>query len=330
MTSIAFLSGSPHGRPLILLRRLALAGAALFTAFAAGPATLADTTPATKPTEKSSLVTPNDMATGALLLRSTEAGKYLEAPRLKTDVAITVTGPIARARITQRFENPSDKWVEGVYVYPLPPNSGVDTLKMQVGDRFLEGDVKERQQARQIYERAAAQGFKATLIEQQRPNLFTNSVANIGPHETVVVQIEYQEAVKLNGDQLSLRVPLVVGPRYVPGPEAQVVSVGYDNSALVRVSDPVPDRNEITPPVLDPKKFGKINPVTLKVTLKSGVALAAIDSPYHALDIARPDDNTATVEVKGAVPADRDFVLNWRLKPNTTPQTTLYRETIGA
>ena len=84
------------------------------------------------------------MHTGALLLKTTEAGKYLEAPRLKTDVAITVTGPIARARITQRFENPSDKWVEGIYVFPLPQNSGVDTLKMQVGDRFLEGDVKER------------------------------------------------------------------------------------------------------------------------------------------------------------------------------------------
>ena len=330
MTSIAANRGGPVGQPLVLLGRLTVAAAALFTAFAAGPATLADTTPATKAVEKTGLVTPDEMATGALLLRSTEAGKFLEAPRLKTDVAITVTGPIARARITQRFENPTDKWVEGIYVYPLPPNSGVDTLKMQVGDRFLEGDVKERQQARQIYEKAAKEGYKATLIEQQRPNIFTNSVANIGPHETVVVQIEYQEAVKLNGDELSLRVPLVVGPRYVPGPEAQVVSVGYDNTAVVRVSDPVPDRDTITPPVLDPKKFGKINPVSLKVTLKSGVALAAIDSPYHAVDVARPDDQTATIEVKGPVPADRDFVLNWHLKANAAPQTTLYRETIGA
>src|SRR5262245_5513405 len=257
MTSIAFLSGSPHGRPLILLRRLALAGAALFTAFAAGPATLADTTPATKPTEKSSLVTPNDMATGALLLRSTEAGKYLEAPRLKTDVAITVTGPIARARITQRFENPSDKWVEGVYVYPLPQNSAVDTLKMLVGDRALEGQIKERVEARQIYEKAAAEGFKASLIEQQRPNIFTNSVANIGPRETVVVQFEYQEAVRLDGDKFQLRVPLVVGPRYTP--PAAVAMVGYSTTEnpMVAVSDPVPDRDAITPPVLHPK-YGKI------------------------------------------------------------------------
>ncbi len=327
MTSISLIGGRPQGSPLISLRRLGIAAAALLTAFAAGPATQADTTPAS--TQEQGLVQVDDMNTGSLLLKSTEAGKFLEAPRLKTDVAITVTGPIARARITQRFENPSDKWVEGIYVYPLPQNSGVDTLRMQIGDRFLEGDVKEREQARQIYEKAAAAGYKTTLIEQQRPNIFTNSVANIGPHETVVVQIEYQETVRLNGDELSLRVPLVVGPRYNPAPDVAVVSVNYDNSAVVSVSDPVPDRNAITPPVLDPKKYGKVNPVTLKVTLKSGVSLAAIESPYHPVDIARDDDKTATVTVKGPVPADRDFVLNWHLKANAAPQATLYRETIG-
>jgi len=190
-----------------LWRRASLAGAALLTACLA-PRT--QSRYRTQP-QKTPYVEPSEMGTGSLLLRTVEPGHYLEAPRLKTDVEITVTGPIARARITQRFENPSDKWVEGVYVFPLPQNSGVDTLRMQIGDRFLEGQVKEREQARKIYEQAAAAGFKATLIEQQRPNIFTNSVANIGPHETVVVQIEYQEAVRLDGDKFQLRVPLVVG-----------------------------------------------------------------------------------------------------------------------
>ncbi|MCE9524058.1 MAG: marine proteobacterial sortase target protein [Alphaproteobacteria bacterium] len=329
MTTISLTGGGPQRSPLVFLRRTAIAAAALLTAFAAGPATRADTAPPTAPAETSGLVQVDDMHTGALLLKSTEAGKYLEAPRLKTDVAITVTGPIARARITQRFENPTDKWVEGVYVFPLPQNSGVDTLRMQIGDRFLEGDVKERQEARQIYEKAAAAGIKTTLIEQQRPNMFTNSVANIGPHETIVVQIEYQEAIRLDGDKLSLRVPLVVGPRYNPLPQPVFTGVAYDDSAIVSVSAPVPDRDAITPPVLHPN-YGKINPVTLKVTLKSGVALAAIESQFHPADIARPDDKTATIELKGPVPADRDFVLNWKLAANAAPQATLYRETIGA
>ncbi len=254
------------------------------------------------------LIGPGDCGTGALLLRTTEPGRYLEAPRLRTDVSIAVSGTIARARITQVFENPSDRWVEGVYVFPLPPDAGVDSLRMQVGSRFLEGEVKERKQAREIYARAAAEGRKATLIEQQRPNVFTNGVANIDPHGTVVVQIEYQHMVRLDGDQLSLRVPLVVAPRYAPADVA--------------------DRAEIGAPVIDPK-LGAINPVTLSVTLRAGVPLAGIASAYHPVEITRTDDASATVTVVGDAPADRDFVLNWTLAPSAAPRAAVFREMIG-
>ncbi len=325
MTSLAYFRGGPIGSPRVLLRGALMAAVASLT-FAAGSVTRADTVPTITP-EPAVLVTPDDMNTGALLLKTTEAGKYLEAPRLKTDVAITVTGPTARAVITQRFENPSDKWVEGIYVYPMSQNAAVDTMKMQVGDRFLEGQVKERVEARQIYEKAAAEGYKASLIEQQRPNMFTNSVANIGPHETIVVQIEYQEAVRLDGDKFELRVPLVVGPRYIPAGEPQLVSY-TDDDAIVAVSSPVKDADKITPPVLHPK-YGKINPVSLSVKLKAGVSLAAVNSLYHPARIERPDALSANVIVDGPVPADRDFVLNWRLAATGKPQATLFRETIG-
>ncbi len=319
--------GGPWGSPRVLLRASLIASVAIVTAVAVGPASLAQPAPPLQP-EPAVLVTPDDMHTGALLLKTTDGGKFLEAPRLKTDVAITVTGPTARAVITQRFENPSDKWVEGVYVYPLPQNSAVDTLKMQVGDKFLEGKVKERVEARQIYEKAAAEGYKASLIEQQRPNMFTNSVANIGPHETIVVQIEYQEAVKLDGDKFQLRVPLVVGPRYIP-PSGEPLLVGYtDESVIVATPTVVKDADKITPPVIHPR-YGKINPVSLSVKLKAGVSLAAVESAYHSAKIERPDAQSATVTIDGNVPADRDFVLNWKVAANAIPQATLFRETIG-
>src|SRR5262245_4419952 len=116
-------------------------------------------------------VTPSDMRSGSLLFRSTEDGRYVEAPRLGTDFDITVSGPTARARVTQIFHNPTDGWVEAVYVYPLPDGGAVDTLKIVIGDRIVIGDVKEKQQARQIYEEARDSGRKAALIEQERPNL---------------------------------------------------------------------------------------------------------------------------------------------------------------
>src|SRR6202023_3741027 len=113
------------------------------------------------------------------------------------------------------------------------------------------GDIKERQQAKAIYEQAKQNGQKAALTEQERPNLFTNSVANIGPGETVLVQIEYQEPVQQSGNEFSLRVPLVVAPRYNPAPVVQTVDFG--GRGWGQVNDPVPDRDRITAPVLDPR-----------------------------------------------------------------------------
>ena len=123
----------------------------------------------------------DDVGTGALLFKTKEEGKYIEAPTVAADVKMDVSGPVIRSKVTQRFTNPSKKWVEAVYVFPLPEDSGVDTLKIIVGDRFIEGKIKERAEAAQIYEQAKREGKKAGLMEQERPNMFTTSVANIGP-----------------------------------------------------------------------------------------------------------------------------------------------------
>ncbi|MGY4380718.1 hypothetical protein ACVWZ3_008357 [Bradyrhizobium sp. i1.3.6] len=183
-------------------------------------------------TEQASLLQPGDAKSGTLLLK--EDGAYTEAIRLGIDVDITVSGPTLRARVTQAFRNPTKDWVEATYVYPLPTGGAVDTLKMVVGDRVIIGDIKERQQARVIYEQARRAGQKAALTEQERPNIFTNSVANIGPGETVLVQIEYQEPVHQSGNEYSLRLPLVVGPRYNPAPIVQSVDFRTDGSGLGR------------------------------------------------------------------------------------------------
>src|SRR3954463_9634024 len=147
-------------------------------------------------------VTPGEMRSGALLLRS-ENDRYVEAPLVGTDVDLIVSGPTARARVTQIFHNPTDGWVEAVYVYPLPEGGAVDTLKMVIGERIVVGEIKDRKAAREVYEQAKSTGRKASLVEQERPNIFTNSVANIGPHETVVIQIEYQEPVRQTGSEFS-------------------------------------------------------------------------------------------------------------------------------
>jgi len=134
--------------------------------------------------------TPGEARSGTLILKNTDEN-YTDATRLGIDVDVIVSGPTLRARITQVFRNTTNDWVEAIYVYPLPDGGAVDTLKMVIGDRVVVGGIKERQQARAVYEQAKQNGHKAALTEQQRPNIFTNSVANVGPGETVLVQIEY-------------------------------------------------------------------------------------------------------------------------------------------
>jgi len=271
-------------------------------------------------------LTPGDMNTGALLLQSDDGG-LVQAPRLQTDVVMAVSGTIARVTVTQRFENPSDRWLEGVYVFPLPEQSAVDALRMEIGDRVVEGEIKGRDEAKKAYEAAKDAGQKASLVEQERPNIFTNSVANIGPHEAIVVRIEYQETVKQDGGVYSLRFPLVVAPRYNPD-ASDITSVDFGGKPSP--IDPVPDRDRITPPVLDPAKSPKINPVSIKVTLNAGFVLGDIESSFHQIALERTGDETASLTLAGGtVPADKDFELSWSPKAASMPQTALFHETVS-
>lgn len=273
------------------------------------------------------LIKPGEATSGVLLLPSRQDGLYVEAPMLASDVEISVSGPIARTRLTQRFENVSDGWIEGIYVFPMPDGAAVDTLKMQIGDRFIEGVIEEKKKAKEIYEAAKREGKKASLLEQERPNIFTNSVANIGPGETVIVQIEYQETVRLDGGTFSLRFPMVVAPRF--NPPAQFHSVSFDGGLNGWGGfDPVPDRDRIEPPV-SPPDAGPINPVSLSVDIDAGFPLGEIASSYHQIALHRPDERRASLTLaEETVPADRDFELTWKPKRGAIPSAALFKEEI--
>ena len=278
-------------------------------------------------------VSPSQTKTGSLLLRDDD--QLVEAPRLGADYDLTVSGPTVRGRVTQIFHNHTQNWVEAVYVYPLPEDGAVDTLKMVIGERIVVGEIKERQTARAIYDQAKASGYKTTLIEQERPNIFTNSVANVGPGETVLVQFEYQAPVKQSAGTFSLRIPLVVGPRYNPKPIVQTVDFSTDgqhtNSGWGISADPVPDRARIEPPVLDPRVSAPVNPVQITVRLQAGFPLASVKSHHHPVKTETESTNTQVIRLvaESPVPADRDFELTWSSAANAAPSVGLFRERVG-
>ena len=276
-------------------------------------------------------VSKGEVSSGSLLLQSSTPGRYVEAPLVAADVKMHIAGPVIRTTLTQRFTNPSDKWVEGVYAFPLPEDAAVDTLKIVIGDRFIEGDIKERQEARIIYEQAAANGQRAGLVEEERPNLFTTSLANIGPGETVAIQIEYQDKARLDNGVWSTRVPLVIAPRYSPRPTFGLTADRTNRT--IAVNDPVPDRDRITPPVLHPAHEpagaeGLRLPVNFDISLEAGAPIADISSQSHGLIVTKADADSATIHLKdGEVPADRDFILSWKPEPAKAPTASLFRET---
>ncbi len=281
--------------------------------------------------QPAAFVTPNEMGGGSLLLQTKEEGKYIEAPRLATDVDLDVNGPTARAVLTQAFENTTDKWVEALYVFPLPEDSAVYSLKMIVGNRVIIADIKEKQAARAIYEKARKEGKKASLVEQQRPNVFTNAVANIGPHEKIVVQIEYQQSVRLADGRFSLRVPLVVAPRYSPQDASPItqqadLKAGWGQSKQ-RSSREVSDKS-ISAPLMAPGS-DRTNPVTLKVNLNAGFPLDDVKSLYHAVKIDKVTDAERRIVLDGDAAADRDFVLEWSAVASNMPSVGLFREHVG-
>ena len=254
---------------------------------------------------------PAEAKEGALFLRAGDGERTLQAPLVSTDVVFRVSGPVARARVVQTFENPGEDWYEGVYVFPLPETAAVDRLRLRVGERVIEGEIRERQAARLAYDQARSGGRRAALFDQERPNIFTTSVANIGPRETIVVELEYQQTLRYDGNRFSLRFPMVIGPRYVPaGP--------------LRVSDV----ERIAPPVMRPgTEAGRKNPVSIRVELDAGFPLAEISSPYHRIDVSAPDGEHRIVSLaEGATPANRDFELAWSPRAGQAPQAAWFVE----
>jgi Ca-activated chloride channel family protein len=262
---------------------------------------------------------------GTLLWRSAHQLAAVPAPLLATDVEMRVTGMVVRATVRQRFTNPSDAWAEGIYVFPLPEDGAVDHLRMQVGDRVVEGIIQERTAAKAAYTQARQEGKRASLVEQERPNVFTTSVGNIPPGAAIAIEIEYQQAARYDAGQFAMRFPMVVGPRYIPG----AADIGRSGTGRVADTDAVPDASRITPPVQDPA-HGAINPVTLRIELDPGVPLAGVESPSHAI-VTRPRSaGRYEIELEQvSVPADRDFQLVWTPVAGAAPAAAALTEHRG-
>ncbi len=262
----------------------------------------------------------NDITQGTLQVLGKDGKIQSECPLKNTDVKAEISGFIARVTVKQSFHNPMKEKIEAVYVFPLPARSAVDDMVMKVGKRTIRGDIKKKEDARKIYEAAKKQGRVASLLEQERPNIFTQSVANIMPGENVEILISYVEYLNYQDGIYEFSFPMVVGPRYIPGSPTSAKGTGW-----ARDTDAVPDASRITPPVT-PKGTRAGHDISLSVSIDAGVPLRKIRSVLHKVTIEQEQGSPkakVAIDQLDTIP-NKDFILQYETAGKDIEDALIY------
>lgn len=240
-----------------------------------------------------------DVSRGELLFKS-EGGEFLPAPDLNRKVVINVHGLTARTIVEQEFFNNTSTAQDALYIFPLPQDSGVDSLSMTIGDRHIIGQIKEKAEAKAIYDHAKTEGKKASLLVQKRPNAFTTQVANIAAGEHVTITIEYQQIVEYKEGFFHLRYPTAITPRYSPGTTADNADgleghVSFNKGMSLTEIPPLSQQT---------------SPLQITVNLNAGIPLCCISALYHQISREEKGLNQYLINME-STGSFQDFVLEW-------------------
>jgi Ca-activated chloride channel family protein len=227
---------------------------------------------------------------GTLFARD-QQGALGFCPLKSTKVRADISGFFARVTVLQEFQNTYGDPIEAVYTFPLSQNSAVDRMTMTIGERVIRGKIMKRDEAKKVYEAARAAGQAAALLDQQRPNIFTQSVANIMPGEKVVVEISYVETLKYEDGSYEFVFPMVVGPRYIPG------------------SVPRADAKAISSPMAA-ERAG--HDISIDVNLDAGVPVEDVRSISHEIETVQfgPESRKIGLKSLKTIP-NKDFILRY-------------------
>ena len=250
-------------------------------------------------------ITPTQYGLSAL----NDKGEFASiCPLERTDVKSDIAGNLARVTVVQRFSNPSKTPIEALYTFPLPHEAAVDGMTFQIGERTIVGEIKKREEAAQVYAQARANGQNAALLDQERPNIFSQRVANIMPGQQIRVEISLTQPLVYRAGAYQWEFPTVVGPRYVTAE--------------------TPDAGKITPPIT-PEGTKAGHDLTLQIHLQSAVALGEISSALHPIVVDRSGDREANIALKeGATLPNKDFILRFAPRDNAL-QTGLVTRSDG-
>jgi Ca-activated chloride channel family protein len=276
---------------------------------------------------------------------SDASGKQRPALLLETAIKGQINGMLATITVKQTFKNHSDNWLNGRYVFPLPEGAAVDSLTIKIGERVIEGVIKEKEQAKRSFEQAKRAGKKAGLLQQHRPNLFSIAVANIGPFEHIVAEITFIDQVNYENELFSLTLPTTLTPRYVPDASALLTTQQQQQleQDLKRESDVkinaghgwaannsrVVDASDITPPQTHSIISQISHRFSLDLSLRTGLDLQTISSPSHPISSTVNNSGVEVSLANGYELMDSDLRLEWRPTLGSAPKAALFQQSLG-
>ncbi|MDC3953088.1 VWA domain-containing protein [Polyangium jinanense] len=229
-------------------------------------------------------------------------------PLEHTDVEAKINGPVASVTLKQRFRNTTGGPIEAEYLFPLPHEASVHTMRFRIGARTVEAVVKEKEEAKRAYEAARREGRSATLLEQDRPNLFTLSVANIPDGETIEVTLGYQEKLAFDEGEWRFVFPMVTTERY-----------------HARTAADVQDAGAIQPPraATGERKAD----VSVSLEIRPGVPIEPPRSPSHRIDLEPLEGGAFRVKLHAAeTVANRDLVVAYHAQHDKGVRPRVYFE----
>lgn len=246
-----------------------------------------------------------------------QGNAWLGLPLRETRYDTVVVGTVAETSVVQVFHNPLPDRLEARYNFPLPADAAVDDYWIRVDGQEIHGVMKRRDEARKTYEAARDAGQTAALLEQNRPNVFAQAVANIPPGGTVEVEIHLVQPLRREDGRYALVLPTVIGPRYITGAPDQA-----GNTAAV------PDAAALRSPQL---ASGVVScaKIDIQVAIESGLPVQDLRSDHHAMQVERGGAVTRLELADGPARANRDFSLSWALA-GLEPRAQLMAQKTGA
>ncbi|CAN5832396.1 hypothetical protein BH11MYX3_BH11MYX3_22260 [soil metagenome] len=234
-------------------------------------------------------------------------------PMLDSKVEITIRGPLVECVVTQKFINRGDHAIEATYIFPLPSDAAVSAMSIKTGTRTIKAAIERREDAQRRYEAAVNAGVSAAVTDQERPDVFTQTVAAIPPKGAVEIVLRYDSLARYADGSWQLALPMVVAPRYVPGTVSGRPTTGTGRSPD---TDRAPDASRVTPGT-GPQAGG-----ATQVAIHFAEAVSDVTSPPHELaDAKGPEQRGAgSPRAPGSTVAftdpfsDHDAIVRWKAK----------------